>query len=114
MKISKNSARYDYFARYYRAKQKMKRKGGEPGKLSEYGRFVFTYLGFNFYNPETGKILTKSQYFELYGDSYQPGWKLIPWKPGIGWLNESDKILHFERVQENYKEVFNEILQYEN
>ena len=114
MKLSKNSPRYDYHKAYYEARRKMRQKGGEPGKLSEYGRFFVRFLGFNFYNSETKKILTKREYFDLFGDTYLPEWKLIPWKPGIGWLNASDKILHFEKVQENYKSLFDEILAYEN
>lgn len=114
MKNTQISPRRDYYRSYFQTRLKMKQNRGGYGNLSEYGKFFFAFLGFNFFDPETKKILTKREYFDRYGDSYLPGWKLIPWRPGTGWLNEAEKQKHFEMVQVNYKDAFNEIFTYEN
>jgi len=81
-------------ADYHKVYQRFQKHGG----LSPYARWHFRNLGFNFRNKQTGKTLTKSQYWDIFGDHWSPDWKLISFEPRSGWENSEERRGHFNEV----------------
>jgi hypothetical protein len=79
-------------------------------EMSDYCRFHLSNLGYNFKNRSTGQVISKGEYFDLFGPYQNDDFVLVPYQPdSYIWENVKEVALHFVEVEKIYSDLQQEL-----